>query len=61
MSKQPIFDRNTHERQKTLLAAEERRLQAKTEWKLFGLLGVLLISGVLVVAGAISLVLGLFR
>lgn len=55
MAKAPIFDRNTHERQKNLLAAEERRLQSKTEWKLFGLLSVVIVGTIMVVAGVISL------
>lgn len=38
MAKAPIFDRNTHERQKNLLAAEERRLQGKEDAKGFGLI-----------------------
>jgi hypothetical protein len=37
MPKPPVFNRYTHERQKDLLAAEERRLQSRQDWKGFGM------------------------
>ena len=49
MAKAPIFDRNTHERQKNLLAAEERRLQGKEDAKGFGMALVGIGSAVLLV------------
>jgi hypothetical protein len=37
MAKPPVFDRFTHERQKDLLAAEDKRLKSIDDWKGFGM------------------------
>lgn len=61
MAQPPIFDRNTHERQKNLLAAEERRLQGKEEWKIMGQFGLLLVVGAIFLVSVIALIASWFR
>lgn len=56
MPKPPVFDRYTHERQKDLLAAEEKRLQSKGDWKVVGHFALIVVLAVVVVGSLISLV-----
>lgn len=60
MAKPPVFDSGTWQRQKDLLAAEDRHLQSKADWG--GALEALaLIGSVLVLVVALgSVVVGLF-
>lgn len=56
MAHPPIFDRNTHERQKNLLAAEERRLRGKEDWKIMGQFGLLLLVGAIFLVSIIAVI-----
>lgn len=61
MAKPPVFDRDTWQRQKDLLAGAERQEQAKREWSLFGHGVMLVIGAVLLLGSFVGLVVSFFR